>query len=458
MEALTEHDAMTRFNFSRQRGAVLIHVAVAMLGLLSFSALVIDYGIFWASRRQAQNSADAGALAGAMGLAYDDPTDFSDTGPAKIAARGAALANLVFGAPPDVNITTDITFPPCPDDASDTCIKVDVYRTVARGNPLPTFFARLVGIVEQDMKATATAKVLQGNATQCMRPFGILDKWDEWNEKDVANEYDYNNHPEKIDNDWNSVDSSFDKYDVKGSTKTIEPDLYVPHSGCSPAGGPTGETECAVGTGFRLFDDDGNSIDYGREIQIKTGAQDQTSAGYFMPVQLKPTDSGAKDYCNNIKGCSGVTNLIGQTIDTENGNMVGPTDACLWTDSDSLYSQDTSAHWDPTALGGAGAVVSDDYGANASPRIVPLPVISPEVFFASDPNGHTSMVIENILGFFIEGTIDKSGVRTYGPPSDKGGGGQVLTFGRLVTVPGFFAGGNVVDPSASFIKVIVLIR
>ena len=109
---------MTRNRNSRERGAVLLHVTVAMLGLLAFSTLVIDYGIFWAARRQAQNSADAGALAGAMGLAYDDPTDFSDTGPAKIAARGAALANLVFGAPPDVDITTDITFPPCPDDGT----------------------------------------------------------------------------------------------------------------------------------------------------------------------------------------------------------------------------------------------------------------------------------------------------------------------------------------------------
>src|SRR5262245_28680538 len=72
--------AMTRNQGSRERGAVLLHVAVAMLGLLAFCALVVDYGIFWAARRQAQNSADAGALAGAMGLAYDDPTDFSDTG------------------------------------------------------------------------------------------------------------------------------------------------------------------------------------------------------------------------------------------------------------------------------------------------------------------------------------------------------------------------------------------
>ncbi len=55
-------------------------------------------------------------------------------------------------------------------------------HTCSRGNPLPSFFARLVGIATQDMKATATAKVLKGNATQCMRPFGIMDKWDEWND------------------------------------------------------------------------------------------------------------------------------------------------------------------------------------------------------------------------------------------------------------------------------------
>jgi len=441
---------MTRFNFSRQRGAVLIHVAVAMLGLLAFSALVIDYGIFWSARRQAQNSADAGALAGAMGLAYDDPDDFSDTGPAKLAARAAALANLVFGAPPDVNITTDITFPVCPDDGSDTCIKVDVYRTVLRGNPLPTFFARLVGIANQDMKATATAKVLTGNATQCMRPFAIMDKWDEYNEKAPSTEHDYNLNPDKLDDDWNFLTSSFDKYDIPGNQPPLEDDYYVPHVTCPP----DDPDACVVGTGFRLFDDNGNPVDYGREIHIKTGAQDQTSAGWFAPLQLSDKDSGAKDYCNNIKQCSGVTNIIGQTLWTENGDMAGPTAQCLWTDSDSLFSQDPSAHWDPSAFNGQGAIVSDDYGANASPRIVPLPVINPETFYQGNPNGHTPVVVENIFGFFIEGTVDKFGNKTYGP----GKGGQVGTFGRILTVPGFYAGGNVVDPSSSFVRQIVLIR
>ncbi|HWJ54869.1 MAG TPA: pilus assembly protein TadG-related protein, partial [Vicinamibacterales bacterium] len=48
----------------RQRGAVLVHVAVAMTGLLAFSALTIDLGSLWVARGQAQNAADAGALAG----------------------------------------------------------------------------------------------------------------------------------------------------------------------------------------------------------------------------------------------------------------------------------------------------------------------------------------------------------------------------------------------------------
>ena len=85
---------------------------------------------------------------------------------------------------------------------------------------------------------------------------------------------------------------------------------------------------------------------------------------------------------------------------------------------------------------------------------MPLPVVSPEVLFFSDPKGLSEVVVENIFGFFIEGTMDKDGNKTYGP----GQGGQAISFGRIVNIPGFYAGGNVVDPSASFIKQIVLIR
>ena len=53
------------------RGAVLILVTVMILGLLAFSAFSIDHGVMMVSRGQAQNAADAGAMAAALYLAYD---------------------------------------------------------------------------------------------------------------------------------------------------------------------------------------------------------------------------------------------------------------------------------------------------------------------------------------------------------------------------------------------------
>ena len=106
---------------------MLIMVVVAMVALLAFGAFVIDYGMMWTGRGQVQTSADAGALAGAISLAFDSPTDFAG---AKTKASWAARANNVWGTAPDVQLT-DVTFPPCPPGApglADTCVKVDAFR------------------------------------------------------------------------------------------------------------------------------------------------------------------------------------------------------------------------------------------------------------------------------------------------------------------------------------------
>ena len=78
---------------------MLIMVVVAMVALLAFGAFVIDYGVMWTGRGQIQTSADAGALAGAIALAFDSPTDFAG---AKAKAQAVARANNVWGAAPDV--------------------------------------------------------------------------------------------------------------------------------------------------------------------------------------------------------------------------------------------------------------------------------------------------------------------------------------------------------------------
>jgi len=60
-----------------EHGAVLVLFAVAMIALLSLCALAIDYGVKVTARGQAQNAADAGALAGAIALSFDDPDEGS---------------------------------------------------------------------------------------------------------------------------------------------------------------------------------------------------------------------------------------------------------------------------------------------------------------------------------------------------------------------------------------------
>src|SRR5436305_13935573 len=96
-----------------ERGMSLVFVSVAFMALLSATTLAIDVGMFMNSRSQAQNAADAGALAGAAGLAFNNWTDRSPTGPAVRGAGNTALANQVGGALVSVT-SADGTFPKAP--------------------------------------------------------------------------------------------------------------------------------------------------------------------------------------------------------------------------------------------------------------------------------------------------------------------------------------------------------
>src|ERR1041384_8109537 len=99
---MNTHAHTARQRLSSERGAILIQVGVAILVLSAFAMFVVDYGVKWVSRHQAQNSADAGALAGATALALDSFTNRTSTGPAKVAAQQFALSNYVWGEQPDV--------------------------------------------------------------------------------------------------------------------------------------------------------------------------------------------------------------------------------------------------------------------------------------------------------------------------------------------------------------------
>src|SRR5688572_11625735 len=206
-----------------EQGVSLIHVAIAIFVLTGFTVFVLDYGVMWLARRQAQNAADAGALAGAVARAYDETADPpSASGAAFQSAVVAAQTNEVFGEAPGVNVTWE-----CPGFAAGgRCVRVDAHRDgvdadgdgTSDSNPLPTFFAQVFGIETQSVRATATAWVSSGNTTNCMRPFSVADKW--------IDNVNPTSTPIKFER-WNKVGPSA----VELSPK----DVYTP-----PTGGSTG--------------------------------------------------------------------------------------------------------------------------------------------------------------------------------------------------------------------------
>jgi uncharacterized membrane protein len=129
-----------------ERGVVVIVVAVALLALTVFTGIVVDSGIMWIARGQAQNAADAAALAGALAHVYADAV------PPQEVAKAFAAQNSIWGvAVPPGNVILSNGCPP--PDPSPNCVAVDVYR-----DGIPTTFMSLIGITSQDARAHAVAK------------------------------------------------------------------------------------------------------------------------------------------------------------------------------------------------------------------------------------------------------------------------------------------------------------
>ena len=358
-----------RARIGKEHGAILVHVAVGLLMLIAVSAFAIDFGLFWLGRSQAQNSADAGALAGAVALNFDSATNVTDTGPAKLSALTAAQANLVAGEAPAVDVSSDITFVDCPDGApSPACIRVDVYRDTAHGNALPMWFGNVVGLVSQDTKATATGEAGSGNATKCLRPWMIPDKWQE------------NTAP---------------------ATTFNGADVYTPPDPKTGLGG----------TGYTV------ATDYGTVVTLHPGSPKNTIApSDFYAVDLIDS-TGGSDYRTNIGKCVNVTTAIGEELTVDPGNMVGPTKQGVGD----LIAEDPGASWNGKK------VVGSAYAA--SPRIVPIAMFSPADFMAQDrQSGRFNLTIVNMLGFFVQGASnggDITGVLISLPGDLVTGGGKV---------------------------------
>lgn len=418
---------ITRERSGTERGAVLLHVAIGILVMIGLLTFVADWGVLWVARNQAQNSADAGALAGAVAMAFDANgwTDRTANGPARQSARQMAITNTVFGVAPDVVMATDVYFTDqpadmCPADANGLtgCIRVDVYRNQARNNPLPSIFGQAFGLTAHGVRATATARVAIADSSDCLKPWIIPDKW--------LDNYDVTPPNMEDPPQW-TEDDRFETRDDRDNPLP-NPDVYTPPSNSS------------AGTGFRATPQSQGG-DLGRRVVLKQGGPSTAiGPGVFQPVRIPRFDgnsTGGDDYRNNIATCAGIPIEIGDVLESENGNMIGPTRQGV----NDLIALDPNAQWDTNTNSVINSCATATPSCGRSPRIVAVPVYNTATYDTTRRQGLPTFTIVNILGFFI----------------DRMQGNNVV--GYLTEAPGLVTSANApIDPSAAFLYSIQLIR
>lgn len=359
-----------RIGNQTERGAAMILVVLLMIVLLGAAALAIDVGMLYTARAQCQNAADSGALAcGGYMLTLNNLNAGAVN---KIKNKGVEYANYnqVLSTPVAItasDVSVDFNLKRC---------RVCVERTAARGNPVPTYFARVWNRQSVDVSACAAAEIANAQTANCIKPWALPDAWADAN-----------------------------------ANQTYEGGEYYEQGVTS------------YGTNYR-----NNGNDVGLPMIVKQADPSASIAsGQFFPIDLPIPDSpdtGGDRYRSNIVSCNTTGVNIGDTLYTENGNMVGPTKQGV----EELIAQDPNAYWDTAT----GQIANSAYGAAGSPRIIRIPFFDP-----SDPpiSGKTTVIVTNIASLFLEG-VDSNGVVTarimLATGQNPGGNAGALQFVRLV--------------------------
>ena len=347
----------------------MVFVGIGLMTFMAATTLSIDVGMFMAARSQAQNAADAGALSGAIALAFNDFNNRSASGPAVSAAISAAQSNAMIGAAPSV-LPSDVTFPNDP-QGQPSRVMVSVYRINERSNAIPTIIGSMFGVDTVGISATATAEAARANAMTCVKPFMIPDRWHE------------------ATGSFNPLTSTFQMYDNQGNLlPPAQRDTYVPAN----QSGYTGYTAADRGTELILRAGSGNNIE-------PTAYQSWSMPGNNGEI-------GSDFYRHNISGCN--RTIIPLDLNNplyllqEPGNVVGPTGQGM----DELIALDPGARWDTSCRCVRGS------NSTISPRITPLPLYDPKKYAQGKANGRNAdFWLAGIMGFFVDRRV---GNQVYG--------------------------------------------
>jgi hypothetical protein len=369
---------MRQRNYRDERGTVLIQVGLWLGALVLMCALALDYGMLLIGRSQIQNAADGAALAAATALAFDKWERSSDA-PAGDAARSVAALNEVASEEPNVT-EDDITFPLCPDSFAYgpsvppnlACVRVDAYRTAERGNPLLNFFASAFGVASSGVAATATAQARAANATPCLAPLAIPDRWQEFSPTAGS---------------WGAA-STFAKW-TPLNTLLVPADFYWPPD------------PFASGPGLSM-------ADVGTQVVLHHGTIGSASTPWhYLPVEIPGSSSG--NYQDNVEQCADSLVTIGDRLPLRAGNF----DAMTAAGMQALIDRDSGAYWNDLfdRVDGSCADAAPACAA-LSPRVVAVALYDPEDMADQNLSGATNVLVRNIVGLFVE-SVDATSVSGY---------------------------------------------
>jgi hypothetical protein len=354
-----------------ETGMSFVFVGFGLVAFLAASMLAIDVGMLMTARNQAQNSADAGALAGATALYFDNFDDRSPSGPAVTNAINGATANAVMAETVSVS-PADVEFLNDPTTGESNRVQVTVHRTAAKGNPLSLLVARtlsiatagMFGMETSDMRAVAVGEASPANAMTCVKPFTIPDKW-----KEVGS-----------DAPWTG-DSDYDAFDNKGNPlPASEADVYI----------PAFNEDKSVNPNYTGYNTEANR---GQPLVLRAATGTNINVSFYYSLSMTD-DMGGNDYRWNIANCNKTIYHWGDPLIQEPGAMEGPT----IQGAEELIAKDPGAVWNDAT----NKVEGSAYGVK-SPRVFPIPLYDPEYYDDGKRNGrNASLRTANWIGFFLE--------------------------------------------------------
>jgi Flp pilus assembly protein TadG len=303
-----------------RRGTVLVLVVFFMSILMGFVALVVDLGYLAQSKGELQRTADSAALGacwdfGVRTYLTQNPT--ASRSAAVTYAQGTTTQNKVCGTTPAL-ASADIQWGRLSDlnnrqEPLDTCVsdnqinavKVVLRRTDQLNGPIPTFFARVMGVNGINATAEATAAMIRnvrgfstpGDGSNLgILPFALdVDTWDNMLEGTGSDNYRYDAVSRTV---------------VSGADGVLEVNLYPQNTGA-----PGNRGTIDIGSAGNSTADIARQIVYGispDDLEQLDGSLELGEDGTLELNGDTGISAGVKDELESIKGQPRIIPLFSQ--------------------------------------------------------------------------------------------------------------------------------------------------